>query len=200
MRGWLIVPILVLLAGCGLLGNPEEATEFGSIGSAVPTTEATTTTSRPPSTTVAPSTLYRDLLARTAPADAPPEEPVGEPPYCLDLEVFVFESTQMLLQQDVISALLRHDAALTALDRVASTAPSSVAEPSRLLRNTLASTVGSVDAGAPLNVLEDVVIAMVDGEFGTVFDGLVRDVSGTCSTFADGAVGSRDGVRIVTDR
>ena len=160
-RAGLALGIAALLSACGLAAG-EEAADYGPIGSGVPPSTTTTTLPRElPSTTV--MTLPPELLAGPEVPSGPTTTAVSAP-FCFAAETFVFETTQMLLQETVGQALERATAGIEALDDVVGSAPAEIAGPATRIRGELAAILGDAAAVASLEAFEATALAMVQRE------------------------------------
>lgn len=163
--GLLAGVVALLLSGCGLAAGESRA-DSGPIGSAVTTSTTTPAPARGlPTTTV--MTLPPELLAGPETPSGPTTTAVSAP-YCFAAETFVFETTQMLLQETIAQALERANGGLEALDGVIGSAPADVTEPATRIRVELAAILGDPGAVGSLEAFEAAALAMVQREAPTL--------------------------------
>lgn len=194
--------LVAVSSGCGVIGAGGETESSGSIGTAVAPTAPTEPVQRRATEPEQDSgSVYRSLIENAAPPESGSDPaPVEQPDFCLQLEIFVFESTQMLLVDDIAEALRRYGVAVEALDRVIGSAPSAISEPAAVSRQILVSTVESPGATADLGSFRQSVTAMVADQFGQIFDDLfVRAVFLCGDSLTDPYIPAEEGIRNVTE-
>jgi hypothetical protein len=176
-RAGLLLGVVVLgLSGCGLAAG-ESTADYGPVGSAVTTSTSTTAPERAlPTTTV--MTLPPELMAVPEAATGPTTT-APAPPFCFSAETFVFETTQMLLQDTLDQALERADAGITALDQVVAAAPADIAGLAAGVRAALAAVVADPASTSSLQAFETAALAMVQREAGTI-DSLFSTATERC--------------------
>lgn len=198
-----VVGLAVLLGGCGLAGGSESAEYSDHIGTAVQTTSTTTSTTTAPRD-VDTDGVYRDLATQleteapeaTTPTTAPP---AAAPDFCFDAEVFVFESTQMMLEEQQPAALQRARDALAALDAVIAGSPPDVAARTTAVRAGVASVVES-PAAASVDTFRAAVQSLVAGPFGAEYDEWFTTSAAACGADLTSPYRpSSEGIDLVTE-
>jgi hypothetical protein len=188
--------VLVAVVVAGACGSGDEGAVEYDIGTRV--TTSTTTPLPDGAESVDRSSLLRDIVENSAnttapaagvddpaqppqeqvpPTEAPATTAAPQPGYCFAMEEFVFESTQMMLQDDVGQARARAANALTALDTVVNTAPSSMSGPATTLRGLVQGAMNSPAASSSTEEFNASILGMVranaaliDGLYATTID------------------------------
>ena len=199
--------LCAVLSGCGLGGGDESAgSEVLTIGTAVSTTTTTAPTSEVDDEVTDSGEFYRKLVENLEPAeDSTTSQPAADTsttvpaaPYCLEMEKFVFESTQMFLAEDVPSTLERHRAVMTALDNVATTAPPPIAGPAREIHRLLVDVIPAAEAATSLESLRDVLKAPLLGHAAQI-DSLLAEVIDSCDVnVTDRNLSTAEGLELLT--
>jgi hypothetical protein len=176
--------LTTLLLAAGACGSGDEVAEDAAlrIGTRVTTTTITVTTvdrtrtsdhaaalreqveRSQATTTSAPETATEQTL----PAEV--EAATARPEHCFAMEQFVFEATQMLVQQNVEEALSRSSNAVTALDTVIAIAPPEMANPARTLRTALIAAATASNVASSVENFNSSVLAMVESNHSLIDD------------------------------
>lgn len=200
-----ILAVALLTSGCGMVAPSNSEGELSaSIGTAVTTTTTTAAPLPAPdeSARVDSGALYRGLVEQVVPTGQPDAEPEEEPPpspLCFAMETVIFQSTQMLLQEDLGAALERYRLAVASLDSMISTGSPEISTAAVAVRDRLVTTVEAPGAATSVDAFRSNVQAMVQSDFGALFDALFSTMAAECgANLSDPYVPSSEGVENIT--